>query len=276
VPRLLSVLTSPRMLGLHLLAVVLTTAALLLGIWQYDAWGMRRDNQSLGLAHAKPQWLASVMSSDDPFPGDAIGQPVQFGGVWLPADTVYVSGRHLHGRKGYWAVTPVSVCNATGGAAASTSTRACAKSSAVLVVRGWTPTLAEAPPAPKGTVEVSGWLQPAEGTGRQDRDPGDDVLPQLRIADAISHVRQDLYGAYVINRSADNGLERVTPGSLPQPETFTAIRNLLYALEWWVFAGFAVFLWWRWCSDEVRRVIGDGDHVGPESEPAAPGVASKT
>jgi surfeit locus 1 family protein len=275
VPRLLSALTSPRMLGLHVLAVVLTTAAVLLGIWQYDAWATRRDNVSLGLAHAKPQWLSSVMSSDDPFPGDAIGQPVEFGGVWLPADTLYVRGRHLHGHKGYWAVTPVSVCNPSG-PATGTSTRQCAKRSAMLVVRGWTPSIAKAPPAPSGTVDVSGWLQPAEGTGVPDRNPSDDILPQLRVVDAIPHVHQDLYGAYVISRSADTGLERVTPGSLPQPETFTAIRNLLYALEWWAFAGFAVFLWWRWCSDEVHQVIGGGAHGAPGSEPATPGVASKT
>ena len=45
----------------------------------------------------------------------------------------------------------------------------------------------------------------------------------------------------------------MTPASLPKAETFTALRNLLYAIEWWVFGGFAVFLWWRWCRDELER-----------------------
>jgi hypothetical protein len=35
---------------------------------------------------------------------------------------------------------------------------------------------------------------------------------------------------------------------------FTGLRNLLYACQWWVFGGFAVFLWWRWCRDVVTRV----------------------
>jgi surfeit locus 1 family protein len=48
----------------------------------------------------------------------------------------------------------------------------------------------------------------------------------------------------------------VTPDSLPKPSSFTALRNLLYALEWWGFGGFAVFLWWRWYRDEVSRVTG--------------------
>jgi hypothetical protein len=103
---------------------------------------------------------------------------------------------------------------------------------------------------------LTGWLQPPEGTGRQDPDPNDDVLQELRIADAIQQVDQDLYGAYVIADQATpqlTGLQPVTPDSLPEPETFTALRNLLYALEWWVFGLFALFVWWRWCSDEVAH-----------------------
>ena len=32
--------------------------------------------------------------------------------------------------------------------------------------------------------------------------------------------------------------------------------NLLYALEWWVFGGFAVYVWSRWCRDELVRDAG--------------------
>ena len=35
----------------------------------------------------------------------------------------------------------------------------------------------------------------------------------------------------------------------PEASTFTAVRNLLYAVEWWVFGLFAAFLWWRWTQD---------------------------
>ena len=83
------------------------------------------------------------------------------------------------------------------------------------------------------------------------------MLPELRIADAIQHVDQDLYGGYVVAEVASTGatgLDTVTPGSMPAPSSFTALRNLLYALEWWVFGGFFVFMWQRWCRDEVARV----------------------
>jgi hypothetical protein len=112
---------------------------------------------------------------------------------------------------------------------------------------------------------VTGWLQPAEGSGTADPNPRDDVVPQLRVAELVQRVRQDLYGGYLIARTAQaattagdgmRGLAAVTPAALPKPSGFTSVRNLLYALEWWVFGGFAVFLWWRWCRDEVTRVTG--------------------
>ena len=85
------------------------------------------------------------MSSDDPFPGDAVGQPVELAGRWLPRSTLYVADRGLHGRRGVWAVTPVEVC-------ADGTPAARAGAPAVLVVRGWAPTLQAAPPPPTGPV----------------------------------------------------------------------------------------------------------------------------
>lgn len=239
---MLHVLFSPRMVALHLLAVVAVGAAVWLGLWQYDAWQTRRDAQATDLAHATPRPLDRVMSSDDPFPGDAIGRPVEFRGQWVPASTLLVADRLHDGDNGYWVVTPVAVCDTSCGP----------DNPAMLVVRGWTGQPQLAPAAPTGDVDITGWLQPPEGSGRTDPDPDDDVLQEVRIADAIQHVDQDLYGAYVISNDATAGLTQVTPASLPEPETFTALRNLLYAVEWWVFGGFALFVWWRWCSDEMK------------------------
>jgi cytochrome oxidase assembly protein ShyY1 len=271
-------LLAPRLLGLHALAALATVAALLLGLWQYDAWGARREDQAASRAHAPAKPLSQVMSPDDPFPGDAVGQPVELIGRWVPRSTVLVADRELGGRRGVWAVTPVAVCPRDADA------EACAQAPAVLVVRGWAPRAAAVPAAPTGTVDVTGWLQPGEGSGLRDEDPTDDVIPEMRVADALQHVDQDLYGGYVIAKQVSTGtpgLEPVTPASLPKPETFTALRNLLYAVEWWVFGGFAVFIWWRWCRDELERI--DLAESGPDPDPDAgsdpdadPGVSAIT
>jgi surfeit locus 1 family protein len=270
-------LLAPRLLGLHVLAVLATTAAVLLGLWQYGAWHAHRDDKAASLIRTSPRPLSSVIGGDDAFPAAAVGQPVRFSGRWLPRATVYVPDRSLHGRRGVWAVTPVAVCQPARDQAG------CRTASAMLVVRGWAPTVRAMPAPPSGAVRVTGWLQPGEDSGLTDADPGDDVIPEMRIADAIQHVDQDLYGAYVIAHDVstvpENGLAAVTPASLPKPDVFTGLRNLLYALEWWVFGGFAVFLWWRWCRDELERHRaaaagegrGDGPGDGPDDGGSAPG-----
>ena len=96
-----------------------------------------------------------------------------------------------------------------------------------------------------------GWLQPPEGTGAVDDDPSDDVLPQLRIADVVQHVDQDLYGAYAVAQQGIAGLPSADLVQLPDAGRFTGVRNLFYALEWWFFGAFAVLIWWRWLGEQL-------------------------
>ncbi|HET6652613.1 MAG TPA: SURF1 family protein [Nocardioides sp.] len=266
-------LTSPRMLLLHATGIAAVTIAVLLALWQYDAWQAGRTLAARDLADARPVPLEDVLGPDDAYPGDQVGRPVRLAGEWLPDSTVEVGDRALDGRDGRWVVTPVAVCAAD-----------CAGAPAILVVRGWIAAGAVVPPAPTGRVEVTGWLQPGEGQGLPDPDPTDAVLPELRIASAVQHVDTDLYGGYVIARvstgsttrdgsTTGDGLSPVTPDALPQPDAFTSLRNLLYAAEWVVFGGFALFLWWRWSRDELDRVaalesadVGEPDDGSPDGD----------
>ncbi len=262
-------LTRPRMLALHLLTVVAVTAATLLGLWQLGAWQAHREDRAAGLADAAPVPLEAVMRADDPFPADGVGRPVRFAGRWLPADTVYVE-RGSDGRAGFWVVTPVATCDADQPAAGPEASGC----PAMLVVRGWS--AAHPAPAPPGarTVEVTGWLQPGESAqdgaadqadGATEATAGSDVVSSVRVADIVQRVDRDLFGGYVIAESpADPALQPVTPASLPDPPAFTAVRNLLYAVEWWVFGLFAVFLWVRWCRDETAVADAASEQEGPE------------
>lgn len=236
---------APRLLLGHVLAVVLTTACGLLGYWQLDAWSARRAAEARDLTQAEPLPLAEVMGNDDPFPGQSVGQPVELSGAWVPDATVFVSGREHDGTDGYWMVTPLAV----GGEGRP----------AIPVVLGWVDDPADAPAAPSGEDELVGWLQPPEGTGARDDDPTDDVLPQLRIADVVQRVDQDLWSAYAVAQDGVEGLPAADLTSLPEVGRFTAARNLFYAIEWWVFGGFVLLIWWRWLGDQLRP---------PEEEPA--------
>jgi cytochrome oxidase assembly protein ShyY1 len=48
-----------------------------------------------------------------------------------------------------------------------------------------------------------------------------------------------------------SGLEPASAEHLPSADATSGLRNLLYALQWWVFGAFAVFMWWRWLEEEV-------------------------
>jgi len=253
VPRSLA----PRYWGAHLLALVLVGIAAWLGLWQFGAWQDHRRAEAADLTHADPMPLDEVIGPDDPFPGNRIGQPVRVAGTWVPAGTVYISGREHQGDEGYWVVTPLAVDGAAG--------------SALPVVRGWVADLADAPDAPTGTAELVAWLQPPEGTGEADDDPSDDVLPQLRIADVIQHVDQDLYGAYGVAETPGPGLEPATLEQLPEVDALTGVRNLLYAIEWWFFGAFALFIWWRWVTETNAGRDEDQAAVERAEEPSGVG-----
>jgi cytochrome oxidase assembly protein ShyY1 len=238
---------APRYWGVHLLMVVAVAATVLLGRWQLGVWQDHRADTSAEVTRDAPVPLDDVLGPDAAFPASGVGRPVVVAGRWDGGRTFLVSGRERDGRTGYWVVTPVVT----------------ASGSAIPVVRGWTTTPDAAPRPPSGEASLVGLLQPSEDTGIPDPDPGDDVLPELSTTDLLQRAPYDLYGGYAVatHRSvpgatapASDGmadLAAVTPAHLPGPDASTALRNLLYALQWWVFGAFAIFMWWRWLQEDV-------------------------
>ena len=230
-------LLAPRYWGYHLVVVAALVAAGLLGLWQYHGWQERRAAEARDLTQVAPIPLADAIGPDDPFPGTLVGQPVEVHGTYL-GNTFWVSGRQHEGRDGYWVVDPVRVGD-----------------SVLPVVRGWeaTPSWGQRGPEPSGPADLVGWLQPSESTGARDDDPTDRLLPQLRVADLAQYFDEDLYGAYVVTRDPGAGVVQADLEQLPDASRFTALRNLLYAVEWWFFGAFAAFVWWRWVREETEE-----------------------
>lgn len=262
---------SVRLWGAHLLGILAVSIAVGMGVWQYDAFTERRAAEQRDLTDATPVSFASVLGPDAPFPSADVGRPVTVSGRWLGEATVFVDGReNADGDDGLWVVTPLSV----GGP----------DRPAVPVVRGWVPagtTLADLGAPPEGDAEVRGWVQPTEGTGQADPDPSDDVLPQLRPADLVQRVDVDLYGAYVVAdgvqpADAARGVEAATLDQLPPASRFTGLRNILYAIEWWVFAAFAAFLWWRHVRDTLHPREPEADQQPAEDPGSGDAVGSMT
>jgi len=265
---------SPRLWGAHLLMLLVVAAAVALGLWQYGVSHQHKVDAAAKLAHADPRLLTDVMGGNDAFPGSQVGRPVLVTGTWEPAETIFVSGHDHAGESGYWVATPVEV----------DSTK-----SAIYVVRGWTRSPDAAPAAPHGATRLVGWLQPGDQTAATDADRSDDVLTSLDIATLISRVDGDLFSAYVVgaDHQADwpasaapvndgsAGLADVPAPALPQADASTGLRNFLYAIEWWLFGVFALYIWWRYVADMTRPAPPAGGPEDGSSEEGTPEEASQ-
>ena len=237
---------SSRLWGVHALALLVVIVTVAAGWWQWTVSQGHKSDKSDALAHATPVALSKVMGNNDPFPGQETGRPTVLQGTWVPSGTVYVSGH----QGGYWVATPLAI-------------GASAEAPAMYVVRGWVAHPKDAPAAPTGAARLVGWVQPPEDGGLTDNNTQDDVLPELNISDAMSHVKQDLYSGYAVVADRDSGwpaadapindgtagLKAAQVNAQPQASFTTGLRNLLYALEWWVFTLLAIYVWWRYVRD---------------------------
>jgi len=253
-----SVLFKPQAWGAHALLLVGLAISIAAGLWQYGTYSDDRADAARSLVDAEPVALSSLMGGDSPFPGDSVGQPVRLTGTWLPEGTVYVSGQYHDKVRGYWVVTPVVIGK-----------------SAIPVVRGWS-AKPSAPQPSASPVTLTGWLEPSEAQGEADADPHDDVITSMRIPSITQHVDVDLYSAYVVEKpfpgeggaTMPGGLAPVGPTHHPDVSGFTGLRNLLYALQWWVFGILALYIWWRWCQEQLHPRESDvGSGTGPETGP---------
>ena len=81
-----------------------------------------------------------------------------------------------------------------------------------------------------------------------------------------------LYTGYLVLTGYDSGAPAgPSPALVPPAETGAGgldLRNLSYAVQWFVFAGFGVFMWWRLVRDDHLGVLRQDDpDPDPEPEP---------
>ncbi|WP_265520698.1 SURF1 family protein [Oerskovia flava] len=273
----------PRMIGLLLVFLLAAAVCARLGVWQLDRAQQRADlaaqNAAVEAAATGPEGLGVLLPPQSTFPGEIVGREVWVEGEY-EQDQLLVAGRSLDGRTGYLVLTPLRVeDDGTGGASWSDLSGP----PVVPVVRGWveSPDDDAALDIPTGTVRLTGWVQASESTGPGGLPVGQtDSVSSAALANAWGG---PIYGGYVVLVSAEPpqpGPAEGGPALLPRPVieggTGLNLQNVFYALQWWVFGGFAVLLWARLVRDEVtggRRAGtgGRGDDAGIAGLPVRPG-----
>ncbi len=224
---------NPKALGLALVGLVLMAVMVWLGMWQLGVYQDHQHRTAEAVLQRPPVPLADVLGPDAAFPSDGVSRPVIATGTYRADEQVYV--RNLRGSTHEYAVATPLV-TATG--------------SAIMVVRGSSAAVGALPPA--GPVTVRGLLEPPGERGGPPN--GQHIMSGLSISNLVNEVTPDLYGGYLLQQSSSPAqtpaLTPVTPPT-PHPSRWSGLRNLLYACQWWVFAGFVAFMWWRMTGDLV-------------------------
>ncbi|GGL35746.1 SURF1 family protein [Phycicoccus endophyticus] len=228
---------TPRYLGLLVLVLVVGVVFVQLGRWQLGvAQGSAREEAVDSALRAPTVALTEVLTPHTDFPGELSSRSVSATGHYTEGQLL-VPQRRLEGRTGFWVLTPF-VVERTG--------------ATLPVLRAFVTDPAQAGTPPSGTLTVEGGLAPPESPTD---DPG--VAGQIGSVDTSVLVNTwpgALYNAFLFlqeeSPATGAGLTRV-----PTPLAPTGLnwRNAAYAVQWWVFALFALWLWWRMVREEHRR-----------------------
>ncbi|MEV8095865.1 SURF1 family protein [Kitasatospora sp. NPDC085879] len=244
-------LLTPRWIAATAVGVAAIVVCLLLGTWQLGRFESRVDtHRNTGAAAAAQASaavpLTEVLTTDRPQVGtDTVGRAVTVTGSYDTAHQLLVPGRTLDGRQGHYVLTPLRT--ADGRAAA--------------VVRGWAPgepgTGAAVPAAPSGEVTVEGRLQAPENSGSGGAVAGGLPAGQLGTISPATLINVLPYPVYDGWIAADRVPGPLTAVPTVEPQggnglTLRAFQNLGYTLEWFVFAGFVVFMWFRLVRREAE------------------------
>ena len=250
-------LLTPRWVGINLLALVAIPTCVLLGLWQLSRFQVHdrpsrpshaAASSSDSASSAVP--LAGLMAGADSsgvVSGDA-GRRVTLTGSYDSAHQLLIPKRTADGqnsrtdRVGYYVLTPLRL--ASGGY--------------VAVVRGWAPgpAPAAAPPAPAGPVSLTGLVEQSE-TEDSPQAIVSGSLPQgqlgmITATTMVNVLPYQVWDGWVALGAGAPGATGFKPVKLADATSASggglnlrAAQNLGYVGQWFVFAGFVVFMWSR-------------------------------
>ncbi|GAB3282471.1 SURF1 family protein [Sinomonas notoginsengisoli] len=232
-------------------ALVVSWVFVLLSQWQFSRSVSEAPPAARTTEEVKP--LGAVVRPGETFPAPAADQMVSLNGSYDPKRQVLVKDRLRDGRTGWWIVTAFTVDGApsVGGESGTV----------IPVARGWIASPDRTASPPSGALKLTGRLLPSEAPkAEHDVPPGQ--VATLSVAQLINVWDAPSYPGFVsateeVTSSgapvpASAGLERLSIEAQPLGQPVNWL-NIFYAVEWVVFAGFSIFLWWRLVRDDYER-----------------------
>jgi len=237
-PSFWAVARRPRWIGALLLALAIAAGFSALGQWQ-----LARSVASAPVARADTETPIALTALAEP--GTSVtdkqfGRMVAVSGSLVDRDFVILSNRLNAGSSGFWLVGHVVT---EGGAE-------------LAVALGWAPTRAQAVAAEdSATIEspLIGRYLPSEAPDQPDVDKGVQSAASIpALINQWKHFDGSVYGGYVVSSTPAAGLHGIDSPA-PSQEVSLNWLNIFYAAEWAIFAGFAIYLWYRLVKDVVEK-----------------------
>lgn len=232
----------PRWLGLLALVLLVVASFTWLGMWQLDVARDKSHQEALERAVAMPvQDIGEVLPPHTPLTTALVGRRVSATGTYEAGHQVIVTPRLLDGQRGAWVMTPLNV----GG-------------SYLPVVRGFISDPSQAQPPPSGEVTVVGALAPPESAPDEDAGLPPGQVSTIDVASLVNEWDAGTFSAFVYLESetpASGAAVPWTPTLVPSPgfgQAGIEWRNLAYAAQWWLFAAFAVYMWFRMVREDAQ------------------------
>ncbi|RDV09677.1 SURF1 family protein [Arthrobacter sp. RT-1] len=262
----------PRWIAGFVFAIAISGVFVLLSQWQFGR--STSPEVPINPATEQVQPLTDTLQPGEFFHGTDADQMVSAQGTYDPDKQVLVPGRLHGGKTGYWVVSAFAVdgAPALSGAAASPRTW-------IPVARGWVAEPGDAAAPPSGVIELTGRLLPSEAP-LPGKAPASGEATAVSVAELINYWEVSSYPGFVAATAEVAGGADVSPAAVPgdllplnigpqPPAQQINWLNLFYSLEWVVFAGFALFIWWRLVKDDYHRDLEDildeeHDAISPE------------
>jgi len=237
----------PRWIAALLLCLAIAAAFAVLGQWQLSRSIDRGAPVEESHEDAVP--LADLAEPQQPLTAQAAGRLVTVEGELLPDEYLVLSGRLNDGVAGYWVVGHLLTAEAEEAGAPS-----------LAVALGWSESAAAAASAVDSLdndspTAFSGRFLPSEPPQEDDFENGEqNSMSVAAFVNQWPTVPTGVYNGYLVTDDAPAGLDQI---DAPAPSTEISVNwlNIFYAVEWAVFAGFAVFLWFRLVKDAWEREL---------------------
>lgn len=203
-----------------MIALGLLLAALMgvLGMWQASRATQVGEAGIAARASAAPVPLLQFVN-DDGTVGDVYGRPVTASGTYLANQQLLVPTDQTHARV----LTALKLDDGR----------------VVPVVRGVAP-LNAIPNAPAGIQQVTGIFLPGEAEAASPG--GSSMIGSIRTPLIAQYWPQRVTPGFITVDAAASAAQGLAPAQVTLPSGDKSLQNGSYAIQWWVFAGFALVM----------------------------------